>query len=165
MRQDPPDSPQSIYRREARSGRVSYGDPVILHDTSRSRVAFVPFFVPRTEGTDLSVKIVTYKKNPPPADWVVLEDKSLSLDEMAARRLLVALRDHLVVAEENTDGQYILIRVDEGTAKLGDNDPASVAAALTKVLSQEEIVEHLAHTQQFPLMARSPQTSASRREF
>ena len=78
---------------------------------------------------------------------MVLEDKSLSLDEMAARRLLVALRDHLVVAEENTDGRYILIRVDEGTAKLGDNNPAAVAAALTKVLSQEEIVEHLAHTE------------------
>jgi Domain of unknown function (DUF4263) len=60
----------------------------------------------------------------------------------------LALSDHLAVAAQaDQDGRYILIRVDEGTASLGDNDPAAVAAALTKVLSQREIVEHLAETE------------------
>lgn len=35
----------------------------------------------------------------------------------------------------------------EGTAQLGEHDPAAVAAALTRVLSQNEIVRHLGETE------------------
>jgi len=141
------DKVRTFNRREAQSGRVSYGDPVIIRDSSRSRVQFVPFFVRRSDGTELALKIITYKKNPPPSDWVLVEEKSLSLNELESRHLLGALRDHLAVAESDQDGRYILIRVDQGTARLGDNDPATVAAALAKVLSQDEIVQHLAATE------------------
>ncbi len=40
-------------RREAQSGRVGYGDPVVIRDNTRSRVQFVPFFVRRSDGTGL----------------------------------------------------------------------------------------------------------------
>jgi hypothetical protein len=36
-----------IDRRVARSGNVSYSDPVMLHETSKSRGVLVPFFVPQ----------------------------------------------------------------------------------------------------------------------
>jgi hypothetical protein len=134
---------RSISRRPAKSGRVSYGDTVLLHESSRSRIVFVPFFIPHTDHTELAAKIVTYSKEPPPFEWVVVDDKSLSLPEPATRRLLAGLRSHLAVAEENSDGNFILIRVSEGTAQLGAHDPAKVASALTKVLSQEEILCHL----------------------
>jgi hypothetical protein len=120
---------------------------VIIRDSSRSRVQFVPFFVRRSDGTELALKIITYKKSPPPSDWVLVEEKSVSLNELEGRQLLSALREHLAVAESDQDGHYILIRVDEGTASLGDNDPAAVAAALAKVLSQDEIVRHIAATE------------------
>ena len=136
--------PRTIRRREASSGRLSYGDPVILHETTRSRVVMVPFFIPRSEGTELAVKLVTYRKAEPPTDWVTVEEKSLSLQEPAARALLNALRAHLAVAQEDDDGDFILLRVADGTAELGSHDPAAVAAALTRVLSQDEIVSHLA---------------------
>jgi Domain of unknown function (DUF4263) len=128
-------------------GASATGDPVILRDSSRSRVQFVPFFVPRTDGTELALKIITYRKNLPPSDWVLVQEKSLSLKESEGRQLLGALRDHLAVAESDEDGRYILIRVDEGTASLGDHNPVAVAAALAKVLSQNEIVQHLATTE------------------
>jgi Domain of unknown function (DUF4263) len=148
MSEDSTDNIRTINRREARSGRVGYGDPVVLRDSTRSRVQFVPFFVHRTDGTELALKIITYKKNPPPTDWVLIEEKSLSLNESESRKLLLALKDHLAVAEDaDQEGRYILIRVEEGTATLGDNDPAAVAAALVKVLSQAEIVEHFAETE------------------
>lgn len=138
---------RTISRREAQSGRVSYSDPVVLHETKNRRVILVPFFIPRTEGTDLAIKIVTYRKAEAPLQWAVLEEKSVSLNENAARRLLRGLKDHLVVSEEDADGSYILIRVSEGTAQIGEHDPAAVASALTKVLSSEEIVRHLADTE------------------
>jgi hypothetical protein len=147
MTDSPSDDVRTINRREASSGRVSYGDPLVLRDNTRSRVQFIPFFVRRTDGTELALKIVTHRKTAPPNDWVVIEEKSLSLNEVEGRSLLNALKAHLAVAATDSDGRYILIRIDEGTAKLGDNDPAAVAAALAKVLSQEEIVEHLAETE------------------
>jgi hypothetical protein len=143
----PTDDVRTFNRREAQSGKVSYGDPIVIRDSSRSRIQFVPFFVRRSDGTELALKVVTYRKNPPPSDWVLIEEKSLSLNESEGRQLLAALRDHLAVAQSDQDGRYILIRVNEGTANIGDNDPASVAAALAKVLSQDEIVQHLAATE------------------
>jgi hypothetical protein len=142
-----PEDLRTITRRQAQSGKVSYGDPVLLRDSTRSRIVMVPFFVPRTEGTELSVKIITYRKAGAPASWVVLEEKSVSLNEPEARLLLRGLRDHLRVAEEDADGSYILIKVSEGTAQIGAHDPKAVATALAKVLSSEEIVQHLAQTE------------------
>jgi hypothetical protein len=143
---DDPDA-TTIRRREARSGNVSFGDAVTLHNTSRSRIVMVPFFIRRSVGIDLAVKLVTYRKAEPPNDWITVEEKSLSISEPAARALLKGLKEHLAVAEEKEDGSYILIRVSEGTADLGAHDPAAVAAVLTRVLSQGEVVKHLAEAE------------------
>jgi len=137
-------SVETINRREAASGRVSYGDPVVIHDSAVKRVTLVPFFVPRSDGVDLAIRLVSYRRGSGMLDWVVVEEKSLSLDEAAARRLLQGLRSHLRVADEAGDGAYIVVRVAEGTAQLGDQDPQAVARALATALSRPEIVTHLA---------------------
>lgn len=134
---------QEISRRPAQSGKVSYADAVLLHDSSRTRVVMVPFFVPHSDHTELAVKLVTYSKEPAPHDWALVQNKSLSLKEAPARKLLAALKAHLAVAAETADGEYIAIRVAEGTAQIGDHDPAVVANALSKALGQPGIVEHL----------------------
>src|SRR6266567_7781482 len=103
------DDIQAIERREAQSGRVSYSDPVILHETSRRRVIMVPFFIARSAGTELAIKIQTYRKAEVPMDWVVVDEKSVSLDEAASRALLRGLKQHLAVAESAEDGSYLLI--------------------------------------------------------
>jgi hypothetical protein len=144
---EPTDNVRAINRRAAQSGTVSYGAPVIIRDSSRTRIHFVPFFVSRSNGTELALKLITYKKKLPPSDWSPIEEKSLSLNESESRQLLDALRDHLAVAEESNDGRYIVIRVGEGTANFGNNEPVVVAAALARVLGQEEIVQHLAATE------------------
>lgn len=138
---------ESVKRQPAASGRVSYGDPVILNDTTKRRVVFVPFYIPHSDRTELAGKITTYLKRPPPLEWSILEEKSLSLSGDATRKLLAALRTHLAVAKEQEDGSYLLIRVAEGTALIGEYDPAQVASALTKVLSQPDVVEHLRDTE------------------
>jgi hypothetical protein len=141
------DNQQSITRRQARSERVSYGDPVVLHESSISRIVLVPFFVPRTGRTELAVKIQSYRKGAPPLDWVLVEDKSVSLPEVASRVLLSAVQRHLAVAEQTSaDGSYIVIPVTEGVADIGRHEPAAVARALVRVLGQRDIVAHLAGT-------------------
>jgi sirohydrochlorin ferrochelatase len=138
---------EAVRRRHARSGRVDYGDPVILHDSSRTRVVVVPFFIPHTDHTELAIKLITYMKAASPDEWLLVEERCLSLGEAASRRLLMALKTHLKVAESGESGDFLLIRVAEGIAQIGTHDPARVAAALTKVLSQDEILEHLRGTE------------------
>lgn len=137
---------EEIHRREARSGKVSYGDSVVIHESTKTRVVLVPFYVPRSEGNDLAVKITTYQKTPPPSDWAIVETKSVSLNEAAAFKLLGALKTHLAIADQESEGDYIVIRVQEGTAQFGDIDPAAVTGAITQVLSRPEIAKHLATT-------------------
>lgn len=132
-----------VRRRQASSGKVSYSDPIELHNSRKSKVVLVPYFIPRSNGTDLAIKIITSVKAEPPNEWKIVSEKSLSLNEAASRRLLIGLRQHLAVAEEAEDGSYILIRVSDGTADIGELDPVIVASALAKVLSHEDIVKHL----------------------
>ncbi len=108
----------TVLRRTAKSGKVSYADPVILHETSRSRISFIPYFIPHSDHTELAGAIVTEQKASPPMDFVVVAKKSLSLQGSAARRLLQTLRTHLKVAESDEDGEFIIIRAAEGTANL-----------------------------------------------
>jgi hypothetical protein len=136
---------QSISRREASSGRVSFGDTVVLHESSKSRVTLVPFFISRTDRTELAVKIVTHKKSQ--VSWVLNAEKSVSLSEQATRKLLSGIRGHLKIAEEPSDGDFLIIRVSKGLAQLGTHDPATIAGSLVKVLSQRDIITHLQNTE------------------
>jgi antiviral defense system Shedu protein SduA len=136
---------ETINTRPAKSGHVSYGDSVLLHESSKRRVLLVPFFVPHTDHSELAIKIVTFVKTG--GLLVPAENKSISLGEQSSRKLLRSLQTHLQIAETGEDGSYIVVRVSEGTAQLGASDPSKVARALTKVLSQPEIVEHLEKTE------------------
>ena len=120
------DQISAISRRPSASGNVSYSDPVILRDNSKTQIVLVPFYIRRSSGTDLSIKIITYRKAQPPQPWLVHEEKSLSLSEIEARRLLSGLKEHLAVAEENGDGDYVLLKVSDGTAAIGNIDPVQV---------------------------------------
>ena len=135
----------SIGKKQAKSGNVGYSDPVTLHETSRSRIDFVPFYINKSSGAELAGKIQTYKKENSPFGLLPIEEKSLSLQGNAILKLFDALKSHIAVKDES-DGDFLLIKVNDGTAQLADHDPQAVANALTSVLSQDEIVEHLKNT-------------------
>jgi hypothetical protein len=107
----------------------------------------VPFYIPRSHGTELSIKLITRQKAPPPASWVIVEEKSLSLNEEAARKLSRALKEHFAVAEQPSDGNYIVIPVSDGVADVADLDPAVVAKAVVGILNKKDIVRHLASSE------------------
>ncbi len=125
---------------------MSYGDPVVLHETKRSRIVFVPFFIQHTTQTELAGKVITYHKGEPPMDWEISQEKSISFEGATLMNLLRALREHLAVAEKNADGEYLAIPLGTGTSNLAEHDPEAVAKALTKVLSTPEIAKHIKGT-------------------
>lgn len=136
-----------INRKTAKSGKLDYSDAVVIHETSRTRVQFVPFFINHSDHTELSIKIISLSKGKPPTEWQLVEDKSITLNEDAARKLLVGMESHLAVAEKKEGGEYIIIRLADGAPNLGDNNPADVANALVRVLGQSDIVGHLSGTE------------------
>jgi hypothetical protein len=84
----------------------------------------------------------------PPQEWILVDEKSVSMNEAAARKLHLALKDHLAVADETQGpGAYLLVRLDGGTAQLSEHDPTAVAGALTRILGQPEIARHLNHAE------------------
>lgn len=135
----------SIGKKQAKSGNVGYSDPVTIHETTKSRIDFVPFYINKSSGAELAGKIQTYKKQKSPFGLLPVEEKSLSLQGNAILKLFDALKSHIAIKDEN-DGKFLLIKVNDGTAQLAEHDPQSVANALTSVLSQSEIVEHLKNT-------------------
>lgn len=133
-----------IQKRQAQSGKLSFSDPMVIHETNKSRITVIPFFIPRSSGTELSVKITTYKKQKPPLNWLEVDDKTITLKESAARKLLQALNQYLAVAEHEQDGSYIAIKLSDGVADVAGIDPSVVAKAVISMLNKEDIVRHLA---------------------
>lgn len=131
-----------IDRRAAtKNPNVSYADVVVLHETSQSRVSLVPFFIKHSDHTELAVKIETFKKEM--GGFLLVDQKSVSLKEPAARKLLEALRQHLAVSGQGEDGNYIAIKVSNGTADVAGMDPGLVAQAVAGLLGEKDIVQHL----------------------
>lgn len=127
---------EEIRRRPASSGRLDYGEPVELHDTTASRIEFIPFFIPRTDGDELAFKLIrTHKRG----GWSTTE---ISVPGPAALRLREALSSHLAVAEEDP-GAYVVVRTD-GSVEVGDLGLAQIAHAISQLLAADGVTEHLA---------------------
>lgn len=137
---------QKVVRKTASSGKVDYALPVILNETSKSRLQALAWFIPHSDRTEFSLKLegFTKAKNQP---WIEDKAKTLTLSETASIQLLKYLQTHLPVAAQSEAGEFILVRVANGEANLSGHDPQELVGALTKVLSQAELVKHLSATE------------------
>ncbi|SDB84602.1 hypothetical protein SAMN05421734_101436 [Pelagirhabdus alkalitolerans] len=54
---------QIVTIKDAMSGNVSYTQPVVIHQSSKMKITVVPFYIDRSTGKELSVKILTKKKD------------------------------------------------------------------------------------------------------
>ncbi len=129
-----------IWRRESQSNpRVSYGSSVTIHETTKKTIRFVPFYIRRTDGTNLAIKLVTYDK----VNAKESKRKSLSMNQSAAHALLRCLREHVAIAAQNEDGSFLVIRMTNGTADVSDLETTRLASAVASILRQKDIVAHL----------------------
>lgn len=126
-----------LRRRPAAKPNVDFSDPVRLHDSPRLRIELVPMFVRRTQGDQLRVKLVRYRK---PG---MIQEPPISMDEQATRKLHQALGEHLALAGEQENGRFIALRIDDGKVQLGGLSPHAVASAMAKLLADQQIVSHL----------------------
>lgn len=115
---------------------------MVISSSTRRRIVFVPFYIHRTQGAELAIKVVTYVRDQN-LPWVEKEERSLSLDHAAAHRLLAALERRLALEGHQKDGHYLVIRVTDGVADVAALDSASIAKAVAGLLQKKDIVAHL----------------------
>lgn len=138
---------QKVVRKTASSGKVDYAPPVVLNETSKSKLHALAWFIPRSDGrTEFSLKLEGFVK-PKDQPWIEDKAKTLTLSETSSLQLLKYLQTHLPIAAQSETGEFILIRVTSGEANLAGHDPQELVGALTKVLSQSELLEHLSTTE------------------
>jgi hypothetical protein len=138
-----------VRRVSARSGRVDFSAPIVLHESARSKVTAVPFFIPRSTGdVDTTVKLQGYTKDKVQFfnSWIEREEKSLTLDAAATQRLYAALCTFYEAAGNAPGQSFLTVPIGEGIADLTGHQPAQVARALVRALESGEVVEHLANT-------------------
>lgn len=142
-----PGQVQKVVRKTASSGKVDYAPPVVLNETSKSKLHALAWFIPHSDGrTTFSLKLegfVKAKDQP----WIEDKAKTLTLSETSSLQLLKYLQTHLPVAAQSETGEFILIRVANGEANLTGHNPQELVGALTKVLSQSELLGHLSSTE------------------
>jgi hypothetical protein len=146
---------EPIERRKASSGLVDYSSPIVLYESSKSKIALIPYFIQHSDHSELKVKIQTLKKADPPFSWVECEEKSLSLNGQATGRLLYELNRLQAVSDENELGSYIVLRIGSGEIDLHGRDPEEVAKALIGVLGEKTIADHLSGVELGPRLAQA----------
>lgn len=130
--------PDSINLRTSRSGDTRFAEPVELHDSSKLRIEFIPFFIDRSDQTQMACKIVRHDKQ---SSW---ERTAISLQEPALRKLVDALAKHLAVSG-NGDGSYVVLRADGSIADGSDLSRHDIARAIEELLATDGMSEHLAN--------------------
>jgi len=130
-----------IEKYETQSGRLKRSDAVILYESSRRRITFVPLYVERSSGVDnITCRITTYKKTQDEYGVLLEEGKSPWLTDVAARALVKALQDHLAITAEPEKGSYLVLKVQEGGAEV--DDPVKLAKAIAGVLGKADVLKH-----------------------
>ncbi|MGN6111739.1 MAG: Shedu anti-phage system protein SduA domain-containing protein [Luteimonas sp.] len=137
---------QKVVRKTASSGKVDYAPLVVLHETSRTKLQALAWFIPHSDRTEFSLKLQGFRRNKN-GPWIDDDAKTMTLSEVSSVQLFQFLRSHLPLASQAEGGEFILVRVANGEASLDGHDPGELVAALTKVLSQQELVEHLSRTE------------------
>ncbi len=115
------------------SGRVAHGEPVVLRNSRETHIEVKPFYVPRSSGEELSIKI-THQKLAEGGSFGVGYPTEINLKHDEVIALHDALHRFRAVANED-DGTYIVIRLNEGERVK--------ARKLAAVLSQPGVAAHL----------------------
>lgn len=138
---------QRVIRKTAKSGKVDYTPAVVLNETTKSKLHALAWFIPHRDGrTEFSLRLEGFvkAKNQP---WIEDKTKTLTLTETSSLRLLKYLQTHLPVAAQSEAGEFILIRVSNGETDLAGHNAPELVGALTTVLSQPELLQHLSNTE------------------
>lgn len=102
---DEEDAIGTASRRASSSGGVDHSNTVVLHETSRTKISAVVFFIDRSAGTEIALKLEVRTKSK--EGWVFIKEREINLKDEAVRKLHHELGVHLATAEQGSRGDSI----------------------------------------------------------
>lgn len=142
-----------ISRNASQNENVDYIDPVILSENSKTKVILRGWYIHHSDYVEFKAKIQTYNK--PEFGWIEVEDKTINLSGEATARLASELPKYIAVAKEEVAGEYLTVRLSDGTADLDQLDPEKVVSGLLGILNQESVASHLSGKELGPELAKA----------
>lgn len=119
---------------------LSYGQSIVLHETSRKRIELLPWYIRHKSGeTELSIRLINVTKSKGTE-----KIHKFCFNQTAGEALLQNLREHVEIAAQNQDGSFILLPISDGDADISNLDTCRVTAAVASLLRRKDIVQHLA---------------------
>lgn len=131
---------KSITRVKAQSGVGYATEDVVIHETSKRRIVFKPWYIPhKTKAHGLAGKLILQEAS----EFGWADAKTINLDEAALSALRRSFEEQVEVAQTGEEGTLVLIRgtgVEEGT----DADAREIAQALAGLLRRRDVLGRFA---------------------
>lgn len=135
------DSSSIVSRESTTKDGVERLNPIILSESSRTKVVLWGWYIHHSDHIEFSAKIQTLRKSQ--NDWFELEDKTITLSSEATLKLAYELPKLVCAAQEGSPGDYLIVKLTEDNADLDRLNPDEVIASLFNVLNRKPIIEHL----------------------
>ena len=130
---------QILNVQEAKSGKTGFTDPVVLHDSKKSRVDMVTNYISRTSGTEISIKLNVFDKSKElPLGLKPNPSKSITLDNQASKNLAYEIIKSIELAGGSGPGRYLVQRLD-GDINVDSINEADYARVLQEMLNNSKI--------------------------
>lgn len=133
------DSPAYFDRRPAASGAVSYGDRFTIRDTTHVSIEAIPYFIPhRNSAPELSRKLIRVDKRSG-------EPCEITLNATDLRTFRTYIAQALAVAEQDDDGQYLVLRADQISQTVDSSDDAvrAIGGSLDSHRFARRVAQHV----------------------
>ena len=137
-----PADPEIVQRRQARSGKSSYGGSVVIRRGQTTYLEVLPQYVSTSSGDRFTPKIRYWKKAAGafrtgfPAEFTLTDDET--------RALIRALQEGLAVAKAGEDGEYLVLRLDGVESDMSSHTPVELGKAIKPIISDERVLEAIA---------------------
>jgi antiviral defense system Shedu protein SduA len=131
---------KSITRVQAQSGVGYSTEDVLVHQTSKSRIIFRPWYIPhKTQPHGLAGKLI--RQTPSDSGWS--DEETINLDENALGQLRSSLEEQSAVARTGEEGTLVLIRGSTATPGT-DADADEIARAVASLFEQPDVLDRFA---------------------
>lgn len=135
---------RQVSRRQSQSERVSFTDPIVIANTAQRRFEVLPQYIKRTEGDQVSAKLIYHKKREGRFTFGFPIEFTLNHEEV--KELKRVLEESLTVAEGRQDGDFLVLRLDGTGTGLSGRDPIAVGKAIAPLVADEEVLRSLTET-------------------
>jgi hypothetical protein len=99
--------PDVVRRRSATNANLSWVEPLILHETTRTKIVLMTYSINRTAGREVAFTVLRYSMKG--GNWIENTKKRFSFPKSAALQIIEKVKAHIEIAQAPDDGTFEVI--------------------------------------------------------